>query len=223
MNCGSDRIVNSQLRALIPVAVACALAVSACSSSTKEPLPPGVLPPAEEDAVFGLSWQYTEDELRSAGVIAGESEPFRGKAGRLYSTVRLPRRFEDADYYALAFNNAGELLRIACVGKSFKADPEGNAVRKRYEELKEIVSRKIPIVGTYEDQEEAWARPSDWWASLQDGKVHWATGFRGEVMEAVLEIRAETAAAGSYGLIVDHLPRMQALNRVVETDNKSAF
>lgn len=188
-----------------------------------EPLPPDALPAAADDAVFGLSWQYTERELLTVGVIAGKSEPFRGDLGRMYSKVRLPRRFEDADYYALFFNHAGELLRIACVGNSLKDDPDGEAARKRYEELKEIVSRKIPIVGVYEDEGGAWSRTSDWWASLHDGKVHWATGFRGEVMEAVLEIRAESAIAGSYSLIVDHLPRMQALNRAADHDEKSAF
>lgn len=223
MNCGNDHRVNSKRKRSILVLAALAVAVSGCSSSTTEPLPPGVLPPAEQDAGFGLSWQYTESELLSAGVIGGKPEPFRGKVGRMYSKVRLPRQFEDADYYALFFNDAGELLRIACVGKSFKDDPEGEAARKRYEELKEIVSRKIPIVGTYEDRKEAWARPSNWWASLRDGKVHWATGFRGEIMEAVLEIRAESETAGSYSLIVDHLSRMQQLNRTAEVDQKSAF
>jgi hypothetical protein len=181
------------------------------------------LPPAPEDAVFGLSWEHTEAELLNAGVIGGKTEPFRGKLGRMYSRVRIPRRLDDAEYYALFFNEAGELVRIACVGKSFKDDPEGKAARKRYEELKEIASRKIPIVGVYEDQEDfQHRRPLDWWSLLKEQKMQWATGFRNDVMEAVLEIRAESSSGGSYSFIVDHLQRMQELNRVADLE-KSAF
>lgn len=176
-----------------------------------------------EDAVFGLSWSYTEEQLLAAEVISGKSEPFRGKLGRMYSEVKMPRRFEDAEWCALVFNDAGEMIRIACVGKSLKDDPSGKAIRKRYEELKEIISRKIPIAGVYEDKKSGWPRDKDWWASLKDGKTHWATGFRGEVMEAVLEIHAESETAGSYNLIVDHLPRMQELNRISAQKDKSVF
>lgn len=213
-----DRSSRKAIVATGVLAVLCA-----CGSSKKEFFSVGTLPPAAEDAVFGLSWQHSESDLLAAGVIAGRPEPFRGGLGRMYSTVRLPRRFADAGYSALFFNQAGQLVRIACVGKTFLDDPEGVAARKRYEELKAIVSRKIPIVGTYERREEPWAAPSGWWLSLQQGKVHWATGFRGEVMEAVLEIRAESSTSGSYSLIVDHLPRMQALDQAAEQEEKSAF
>jgi len=190
-----------------------------------EPEPPDMeeLPKAKEDAVFGLSWSYTEEQLLAADVIRGKPEPFRGKLGRMYSEVKMPRRFSDADWYGIFFNDDGQMIRIACIGKSVKDDPTGETIRKRYEELKDIISRKIPIAGVYEDKKKAWARDKDWWASLKDGKTHWATGFRGEVMEAVLEIRAESESAGSYNLIVDHLRRMQEMDRVSEKDDKSVF
>ena len=219
----NQSVVLRPMMLVILTAIGLGVMSSSCSSSADTPLPPGSLPPAEEDAVFGLSWEYTEEELISGGVIKGKPEPFRGQAGRMYAPARLPRAFEDATWYALFFNDAGELLRIACVGDTVKDDPEGIAIRKRYEELKGIISRKIPIVGTYEESQEAWARPQSWWSSIKDGKAHWATGFRGELMEAVLEIRAESDAAGSYSLIVDHLPRMQQLNQAADDREKSAF
>lgn len=196
---------------------------SGCSSSAKEPLPPGSLPVVEDDAVFGLSWEYTEAQLIRGGVITGEPEPFRGHLGRMYAPARLPRGFEDSSWCALFFNATGELVRVACVGETVEDDPEGVAIRERYEELKNIISRKIPIVGTYEESPEHWARPQDWWSALKDGKAHWATGFRGEVMEAVLEIRAESETTGSYSLIVDNLPRMQRLNSASDESDSSAF
>jgi hypothetical protein len=42
-------------------------------------------------------------------------------------------------------------------------------------------------------------------------------------MEAVLEIRAESDRWGSYNLIIDHLPRMEKLNRLSDHDDKSVF
>jgi hypothetical protein len=201
----------------------CALAGWGCNATEKEVAPsPKELPEAGEDAVFGLSWSATEEDLRDAGVISGESEPFRGKLGRMYSEVKLPRRFEDAEWCGVFFNDAGELIRVACVGKSFRSDPSGKQVRKRYEELKDVISRKIPIAGVYEDKKLLQAR-EDWWGSLKSGKAHWATGFRGEVMEAVLEIRAESSIAGSYNLIVDHVRRMRQLDRVSDGDDRSVF
>jgi hypothetical protein len=196
---------------------------ASCSSSVGAPPARESLPSPGEDSVFGLSWDDSEEKLRSGGVIKGKAEPFRGELGRMYAPARLPRGFEDANWYALFFNQQGELLRIACVGDTFKDDPEGVAARKRYEELKEIISRKIPIVGTFEESPQRWARPQDWWASIKSGKAHWATGFRGQLMEAVLEIRAESDTTGSYSLMVDHLPRMQQLDQLADESEKSAF
>jgi hypothetical protein len=196
-----------------------------CNATEKEgpPSDPEALPAAPEDAVFGLSWSYTEQQLLAAGVIKGKAKPFLGTRGHMYSEVKLPRRFKDAEWCALFFNDGGELLRIACVGESVHNDPSGEATRKRYDELKESISRKIPIVETFEENEGAWPRESDWWASLKDGKAHWATGFRGDVMEAILEIRAESDVAGSYSLIVDHLRRMHEFNRTGDQTDREVF
>jgi hypothetical protein len=211
---------------LLVCAVAFGAAVGAgCSATEKEGPPPNpeALPPAPEDAVFGLSWSYTEEQLLASDVIKGKSETFSGKLGKMYSEVRLPRRFEDAEWCALFFNDTGEMVRIACIGESMKNDPTGKDARKRYEELKEIISRKIPIAGVYEEKNGAWARDKDWWASIKDKRIHWATRFRGKVMEAVLEIRAESDRAGSYSLIVDHSRRMQQLNRSTDQKEKAIF
>ena len=116
-----------------------------------------------------------------------------------------------------------EMVRIACVGETVKNDPTGAATRKRYEEIKDAVSRKIPIMNNFEENKGAWPREKDWWASLKDGKAHWATGFRGEVMEAILEIRAESETAGSYSLIVDNMQRMQDFNRAGNQQDKAVF
>ncbi len=196
-----------------------------CSANEKEGPPPDPeeLPTATEDAVFGLSWSYTEQQLLAAGVIRGKAEPFVGKRGHMYTDVKLPRRFKDADWCALCFNDSGDMVRIACVGETVKNDPSGEAMRKRYEELKDAISRKIPIVETFEAKKGTWPRDQDWWGSLKDGKIQWATGFRGEVMEAILEIRAESGIAGAYSLIVDNLNRMQEFNRTSDQADRAVF
>jgi hypothetical protein len=197
----------------------------ACNSMEKEGPPPNpeALPAVPQDAVFGLSWGYTEEQLLDAGIIKGKPEPFLGKRGHMYTEVQLPRRFKDADWCALFFNDDGELVRIACVGETVRDDPSGDAMRKRYEELKGIIATKIPIVETFEDNDGAWPRERDWWASLKDGKANWATGFRGDVMEAILEIRAESDVAGSYSLIVDNLKRIQEFNRSGDQTDRAVF
>lgn len=216
--------VRSTLSAVCLVSLLAPFAF-ACGAKEKEGPPPNPheLPAAPEDAVFGLSWSYTEQQLLAAEVITGKPESFRGDAGHMYTEVRLPRRFKDAEWCALFFNSTGELVRIACVGETVTDDPNGEAMRRRYEELKRVISTRIPIAGTYEENEGAWPRDKDWWASLRDEKIHWATGFRGDVMEAVLEIRAESDTAGSYSLIVDHLPRIQQFNRQTDQSDKAVF
>lgn len=212
-------------RIIVPAVLLLALVGWGCGATEKQGPPPNPdeLPAAPEDAVFGLSWSYTEQQLLAAKVISGTPEPFRGKQGHMYTEVRLPRRFEDAEWCALFFNDVGELVRIACVGQSVKNDPSGEAMRKRYEELKDVISRRIPIAGTYEDNNGVWPGTHNWWASLREDRVHWATGFRGDVMEAVLEIRAESDTAGSYSLMVDHLPRIQQFNRDADQSDKAVF
>ena len=208
---------------LVAVAV-CVLASWGCTATEDEPELPdfGELPRSKEDAVFGLSWSHTEQQLLAANVISGKSEPFLGKLGRMYSEVKLPRHFNDAEWYGVFFNDKGQMIRVAVLGEPFKDDPSGEKVRKRYEELKDVISRRIPIAGVFEDKA-AWTGKTNWWASLKDGRTHWATGFRGDVMEAVLEIKAESDRAGSYSLIVDHLQRMKEINGISEQDDKSVF
>jgi hypothetical protein len=114
-------------------------------------------------------------------------------------------------------------VRIACVGETMKNDPTGEAMRKRYEELKDAISRKIPIVETFEAREGTWSRDQGWWGLLKEGKIQWATGFRGEVMEAILEVRAESTFTGAYSLIVDNLNRMQEFNRTSDQGDSAVF
>lgn len=234
MNCGRTATIRKDnpfvrnlrswgLKCRLSIVAVCLLASWGCSATEDEPeVPDFTQLPAKEDAVFGLSWSHSEQQLLASGVISGKPEEFFGKLGHMYSEVKMPRRFSDAEWYAIFFNEQGQMVRIACVGKPFKDDPSGESVRKRYEELKDVISRRIPIAGVFEDKA-AYKRQADWWASIKDGSTHWATGFRGEVMEAVLEIRAESDRAGSYNLIVDHLQRMEELNRVEKQDDKSAF
>lgn len=211
-------------RALMSCLVVSVLAWS-CTTVENEapPADPESMVSPSEDAVFGLSWSDTEEQLIASGVVSGDPEPFLGERGHMYSDVKLPRKFKDSEWCALCFNDSGAIVRVACVGETVRNDPSGEEMRKRYEELKDIISRKIPIVATFEENNGKWPREREWWPSLREGKVQWATGFRGEIMEAILEVRAESDVAGAYSLIVDHQRRMQEFNRTGDQSDRAVF
>lgn len=114
------------MRPILPV---CTLVLISLSASAAD----------GDDALFGLRWGMTVDDVKAAGASLSKTKGDRNLD--FYKTSSLPKNISDFDSYWLIFAD-GKLVKLQGVGKNILNDPSGSNGKERFEALRSALQQK---------------------------------------------------------------------------------
>ena len=99
---------------------------------------------ADGEAVFGLNWGMSPEEVKSSGTIL----VLKNKSGNLYiyRAESLPKNIKDARYYTLVFKNNKDLVKVIMVGENITNDFSGDKGKIRFEKISTVLAGKYKVI-----------------------------------------------------------------------------
>jgi hypothetical protein len=146
---------------------------------------------AENAAPLGLTWGASVDETRAIGVDL-QSLPNKD-GGDTYVAQKLPKALSDQDGALLSFGFDNKLWRIVAISRPFSNDPQGTAVKARYQELLTSLTEKYGKPRSVHSLGDSiFSQPAYFVAGLRGGNSFWYSNFDGAEMKVQIGIQGET-------------------------------
>lgn len=161
---------------------------------------------ADGEAVFGLNWGMTPQEIKSSGTILS----LKNKINNLYiyRTKSLPKNLNETRYYTLVFDNNQKLVKIIMIGQNITNDISGKkgktkfeeiaaALVKKYEEIKSITEVGVK---TYNEENEFYQ------CLAYKGCGLWVKMFEGKNKNITLQLNGLEKGKGYIDITVEAIP-----------------
>jgi len=155
---------------------------------------------AAELAPFGLSWGASKEQAEALGVqltAAGQDEN-----GKNFVAKNLPKILSDIKIVILSFGFNNQLHRVAAIGKNIDNDPYGSEVKKRYQSLSRLLTKKYGKGDVNHHQDtKVWTDADDFLMGLKQRRSWHYTDFARDNITIRLGIHGSSRDSGSYILI----------------------
>jgi len=158
------------------------------------------------DAVFGLNWGMSPEEVKSSGTIL----VLKNKSGNLYiyRAESLPKNIKDARYYTLVFNNNKDLVKIIMVGENITNDFSGDKGKIRFEKISTALAGKYKVIKsitevgirTYNEDDEFYQ------CLAYKGCGLWITMFSGGNKNIILQLNGLEKGKGFIDIRAEAVP-----------------
>ena len=177
----------------------------------------------DASAPFGLTWGMSAADAEKIGVALTPLPNATGY-GTTYSATNLPKILSDTETCFLSFGYGDRLARIVAGGKEVKNDPYGSAVVGRYIELAKNLG-ELYGKGKETDRRdtEIWKAPSEYVASLKNGRAKRFTDFANENARVQIMIAASSSDEARYVIFFESIAEMKKLDEAKKAKEKEAL
>jgi len=161
---------------------------------------------ADGEAVFGLNWGMSPEEVKSSGTIL----VLKNKSENLYiyRAESLPKNIKDARYYTLVFNNNKDLVKIIMFGETITNDFSGDKGKIRFGKISMALSKKYKVIKsitevgirTYNEDDEFYQ------CLAYKGCGLWITMFSGENKNITLQLNGLEKGKGFIDIRAEAVP-----------------
>jgi len=167
---------------------------------------------ADGEAVFGLNWGMTPQEIKNSGIILMLKN--RVKNLYIYRAESLSKNLKDARYYTLVFNDNEKLVKIIMIGQKITNDDSGKKGRIRFGEIASQLAQKyrevksITEVGikTYNEEDEFYQ------CLAYKGCGLWIKMFRAKNKNITLQLNGIEKGKGYIDITVEAIPEWDEAN-----------
>lgn len=174
------------------------------------------------DAPFGLTWGMTIDEVKELGVNLETLENYNDK--NAFLATGLSKAISDLDAVLLNFGYNDRLFEIRGVSDVFQNDPYAFALKKRYDELSQILENKYGNKKeTHFIDKRLYTEPDEFLVGIERGRSYYFTTFSNSEIEVNLSINAISRDSANYLLIYEHKQYLDENNQKKKEREKSSL
>jgi len=175
----------------------------------------------EPNAPLGLRWGETTAEVKASGVTL-VAVPDR-QYGSSFAATGLPAALADQDGAILSFDQDGHLWRLFIKGKGSDGDPTGYQVRRRYDELKSLLTEKYGRPHSVEKLGSSLYSQDKYFVSgIEAGQISWFSDFETDNVYLQLGVRANLLT-DFYIMIYEYKPLREGFRKAKKVEEKNSL
>ena len=175
---------------------------------------------ADEKAPFGLSWGLSKKQVEALGVKLDESSDDAN--GKSFGAKSLPKVLSDISAVLLSFGFNDKLFRVAAASETIKNEPYGTKIKRRYEALKNILTKKYGPGETRHSVGKHY-EGKNFLFGIKSGNSWYYTNFSTNVLSIQLGIRATGLSDGHYVLFYENKILKKDVKKQAKEKEKDAL
>lgn len=177
---------------------------------------------AEDTAPLGLIWGASTDQIRALGVDLQSTAA--KDSGDTYAAQKLPKALSDQDGAILSFGFDNKLWRVVVISRQFENDPQGFAVKARYQELLASLTEKYGKPRSVHSLGDSiFSQPAYFVAGLRGGKSFWYSDWNGGEVKVQIAIRGESSDTARWVIYYENNALMRSFQESKRLKEKGSL
>jgi hypothetical protein len=176
----------------------------------------------ENSAPFGLAWGASLEELRVLGIDL-QAMPSK-EYGEGFVAQKLPKALSDQESALLFFGFDDKLWRVVAISRKFENDPQGAAVKARYQELLTSLTDKYgKPQSVHSLGDSIFSQPAYFISGIRDGRSFWYSNLANADVKVQIAIHGESNDIGRWTIYYESVSLKRAFDESKRAKEKNAL